>query len=923
MKLSALARALAGLALAQASFTTAVAANAADDLLLFDGKAVAGVVHASGSTMRLAGELLARDLTALTGRRPVVSTDLQVCRRLCVVVGTHDSSLVKAVAQDAGLDLAALSGQWERYERVLVKSRRDPQTSYLLLAGSDPRGAVWGVIDLTREMGVSAWEWWADVTPQRVDRLAVSGTRQRSSTPSVQYRGIFVNDEDWALQPWAAKTFEPEVGDIGPKTYGKIFELMWRLKANLLWPGMHASTAPFYTIRGNKEKAHDYAIVMGTSHAEPMSRNNTREWNDGQRGEFNYFVNKPGIVKYWAERADEIKAFENVYTLGLRGKRDSGMFGVKSKEQARDAMLEIFDIQRGLLSKAQAKPEHKIPQVLTLYKEVLDIYALGLKVPDDVTLVWPEDNYGYINQLSTPQEQARAGGSGVYYHVSYLGRPHDYIWLGTTHPALIREQMDRARYTNANRIWVLNVGDIKPAEYLSQYFLDLAFDYRQFAQTAHQHLVTWAAAQFGADKAEEVAAIMTSYYDLAFERRPEFMGGGQTEPTRPNTPSVYVRTGGAEARARLAQYAALTRRAEALGATLGPDRQDAYFQLVLYPVRGAASLNERILKLDLAHVYALAGRASVNQLAVEAKLAHERIVTDTATYNSLRGGKWKGIMNMTPRGLPVFDEPLWPQWTLPATPGCKVDASDFTFVKGQASTHTITVYGSGPGDWSLSGHKGFAADRTSGRLDAANGYESSIRVSYDGSADVSGGAIHCMGTLMGLFHRFAAATDGVATETDRILSIKATSRSSLLWDVIPGLGSRGSALRSRLDLPSVADARGIEPLVYSFSTAETTDASLRVVGLPVHPLTSATRLRVAVRVDDRPLEILDFETFGRSDEWKQNVLSNSAVRDLRLSQLKAGAHRVEVYALDPGFVLDRLDLRLDGAPDLYGAPLRR
>ncbi|MFG6443289.1 glycosyl hydrolase 115 family protein [Roseateles sp. LKC17W] len=188
-----------------------------------------------------------------------------------------------------------------------------------------------------------------------------------------------------------------------------------------------------YTIRANKEKAHDYAIVMGTSHAEPMSRNNTREWNDGQRGELNYFVNKPGIVKYWAERADEIKAFENVYTLGLRGKRDSGMFGVTSKEQARDAMLEIFDIQRGLLSKAQNKPAHKIPQVLTLYKEVLDIYALGLKVPDDVTLVWPEDNYGYINQLSTPQEQARAGGAGVYYHVSYLGRPHDYIWLGTTH----------------------------------------------------------------------------------------------------------------------------------------------------------------------------------------------------------------------------------------------------------------------------------------------------------------------------------------------------------------------------------------------------------------------------------------------------------------------------------------------------------
>lgn len=894
----------------------------ATDAQLFDGKNVAAVVHEAETPMRLAGELLARDLKSLTGQQPTTSSDLAGCRQLCIVVGRHDSALVKAVAQDAGFGLAALAGQWERYERVLVKSRRDPRVSYLLIAGSDLRGAVWGVVDLTRELGVSAWEWWADVTPRKVSRLAVSGNRTLSDSPSTQFRGIFVNDEDWALQPWAAKTFEPEVGDIGPKTYGKIFELMWRLKANVLWPGMHASTAPFYTIKGNKEKARDYAIVMGTSHAEPLARNNTREWDDSQRGEFNYFVNKPNIVSYWAERVDELKGFENVYTLGLRGKRDSGMFGVKSVEHARDAMLEIFDVQRDLLVKAQGKPAEQIPQILTLYKEVLDIYALGLKVPDDVTLVWPEDNYGYINQLSTPKEQARKGASGVYYHVSYLGRPHDYIWLGTTHPALIREQMDRARFTGANRIWVLNVGDIKPAEYLSQYFMDLAFDYKAFALTPRAHLVRWAATQFGADKAEEVAAIMTSYYDLAFERRPEFMGGGQTEPTRPNTPSVFVRSGGGEAKARLEKYAALLKRAEAVGSTISADLQDAYFQLVLYPVRGAASLNERVLKLNLANVYALAGRASVNLLSAEAKQAHERIVADTVAYNSLRGGKWNGMMNMAPRGLPVFDEPMWPQWSLPTKPGCKVDASDFVFVKGKPSTHTVTVYGTGPGDWALNGYRGGTASQTRGTLDAAHGYEAEIRISYDGQSSVDGASITCMGKLMGLFPRFTPAAQDMPPEVDRIISVAAASATSKVWEPVPGLGSRGVALRSNLNLPSVADVRGVEPLVYKFSTADTSDADLKVVALPVHPLTSDTRLRIAVRVDDRPLEVLDFETFGRSEEWKQNVLSNTAIRNVRLTQLKAGLHLVEVYSLDPGFVLDRLDVHLDGAPNLYAAPPR-
>jgi hypothetical protein len=803
----------------------------AQRLVLFDGRQVAGIVHDDAPSAKLVSELLARDLTHVTGKAPMVSADLARCTRLCIVIGQRDSALVRAIAQDTDTDLSALNGQWERYARIVVRSKRDPSRRYLLIAGSDARGAIWGTIDLTREIGVSAWEWWADVTPRRVDRLTVSGGRRLSDAPSVQYRGIFLNDEDWGLQPWAAKTFEPETGDIGPKTYSRIFELLWRLKANLIWPAMHDSTRPFYQIPGNAEMARAYDIVVGTSHAEPMMRNNVREWDDKARGNFNFFTNRDAMITYWRERAEEVKGFENVYSIGLRGKHDSAMEGATTPEAARAAMAEVMAVQRELLSAAQKRPANQIPQALTLYKEVLDIYGAGLKVLDDVTLVWPDDNYGYLSQLPNAGEQARSGGSGVYYHISYWGRPHDYLWLATTHPALIREQMERAWQSNARKLWVVNVGDIKPGEYLTQYFLDLAFDHRTFVPSAREHLEAWAAQQFGAGAAKEIAGILTDYYDLAFERRPEFMGFGQTEPTRPNRIGDYVRTGGGEAQARIERYRTLVQRAEAVAARLPADRQDAYFQLALYPVRGAANLNLRHLTLDLAALDARQGGAKVNAYADRARAAHAGIVADTAAYNSQNHGKWRGVMDMAPRRLPVFDEPVYPGFTGTPRP----------------------------------------------------------------------------------------PRPAVPIPADRIVSLAAADFApGKDWELVAGLGSRGAALRSRLDLDS-REAAAVAPIQLPFRTAGTSDAELRVVALPVHPL-SGHRLRLGVQIDDEAVQILDFETHGRSEEWKQGVLSNSAVRTFTLGQFPGGAHRIRLYALDPGVLLDRIDVRLDGAPDYYGAP---
>jgi hypothetical protein len=797
----------------------------ASAIALFDGRQVATIVHEDTPTAALAARLLGRDLQALTGMAPRIDTRLDACAAVCIVLGRHDAAPVTTVAASAGLTLNDLHGQWERYRRAVATV---DGKQVLLIAGSDARGATWGVVDLTRELGVSSWEWWADVAPRRQARLMVDDRPVLSNPPSVKYRGVFLNDEDWGLQPWAAKTYDAASKDIGPAAYARIYELLWRLKANTIWPAMHDSTRPFYQIAGNPQMARDYAIVVGTSHAEPMMRNNVREWRQ-EDGAFNFFTNRDRMLGYWQQRVDQVKDYENIYSLGLRGVHDSPMEGAGSPQQARAAVAEVMDLQRAMLTQATGQPIAQVPQALTVYKEVLDLYQAGLKVPDDVTIVWPDDNYGYLAQLSTPNERQRAGGAGIYYHLSYWGRPHDYLWLGTTAPGLVREQLDRAWQTGARTMWIVNVGDIKPLEYLTQYFLDLAFDHTQLAHTPAQHGRAWLAAQFGSEHADAIAAVQQEYYALAWERRPEFMGFGQTEPTTPNGVNAYLRTGGEEARWRLARFEAMRQQAERIGASLPADRQDAYFELVLYPVRASASLNTRILGLELAASLARQGQAGAQSQVDQARAAHALLVADTAQYNALAGGKWRHMMDLAPRRLPVFQEPVFPAYPAPA----KVLALPVNKVVVTSLAAT------------------------------------------------------------------AAATHPA-------------------WEIVPGLGSQGSSLRSVLTLPSGLSK--LAPLTWRVAQQPAGGVQVKVVAVPVQPLTPANGMRIGISIDGGPVEVLDFRTYGRSAEWKMNVLSNTAVRTVSRPQWGAGAHSIALHAMDPGFILDRIDIVPDGAPDYYGAP---
>ncbi|WP_229419104.1 glycosyl hydrolase 115 family protein [Pseudoduganella flava] len=887
---------------------------------MLSGAAVLAEEH---PTMRLAAGLLRRDLEAVGGQRPALVQELDQCGTVCIVVGRHDAPLLRRIARSEGLDLAALDGQWERYLRIGIASRTRPGTRLLVIAGSDARGAVYGAVDLSRELGVSAWEWWADVPPVRRAQLSVRGERIVSAAPTVRYRGVFLNDEDWGLQPWAART-DPS-GDIGPATYARIFELLWRLKANLIWPAMHDVTRPFYQVPGNAQVARDYAIVVGTSHAEPMMRNNVREWDARRDGPFNFFTNRTALVDYWRRRNDETRGNENVYTMGIRGVHDSAMEGARTLDEARAGLADVIAVQRELLAQAHGKPLAQIPQALTVYKEVLDIYNSGLRVPDDITLVWPDDNYGYLHQLGTPREAARPGGAGLYYHVSYWGRPHDYLWLATTAPGLVRDQLQRALATGTDRIWVLNVGDIKPAEYLAQYFLDAAFDGKVLDQPTTRHMTAWYAAQFGPEHAAAIADVMRDYYALAWERRPEFMGFSQTEPTTPTRQTDYLQSGGEEAEQRLARHEALVLRAQALAASLPARYQDAFFQLVPYPVRASANLNARILKLDLAAQYARMGRPSAGHYARQARGAQAAIDADTAQYNALAGGKWRGMMDAAPRRLPVFQPPVFPEYGLPSRGECglaypsplSASGGQLAFTRGVPATKTLTViqYGAQALRWTAAKvPAGLRLSHDAGLLEAVNGFEQRIAVTYDGGA--AGGFEITCGTQRLLVKVQVAPA---SSERERIVTLPATAASGTGWSPVE-MGSFGTALRADLDLPSRDSHAGAPVLAYAFMTRSDGAARLNIVAVPVHPLTSANRLRIAVALDGAAPVTLDFTTHGRSDEWKRNVLTNTAVRTLPLPALPPGAHTLRIHALDPGFVLDRIDVVFDGAPVYYGRP---
>ncbi len=580
--------------------------------------------------------VLSQDIERVTGVRPPVVTKAEegVPQVIIATVG-----MLPQVC--TGIDASELAGEWERYKIVTLGRR-------LVIVGSDPRGLAYGVLHVSERIGVSPWYWWADVPVSHREQLEYN-ENYTSATPSVKYRGIFINDEDWGLKTWSARNFEKDLQDIGPKTYDKVCELLLRLKANMLAPAMHSCTGAFYSHPESQRVADEWGIMITTSHCEPLLINNAAktEWDKDVDGEWNYLTNKDAIYRKFDDRLRQTAQYDNIYTTGMRGLHDEAMKGSSDPTVRARTLEKVFADQREILIRHKQKKIESIPQIFVPYKETLDIYDAGLNVPDDITLVWPDDNYGYMKRVSNANERQRSGGSGVYYHLSYLGTPHDNLWIATTAPMLMYEELKKAYDAGAQRYWLLNVGDIKPMEIEMQQFFDMAWNLTSFSyDNANRYQARWMATIFGKKHEKSLQQVLDTYYRLAWQRKPEFMGyemeWDSQENTRLHDTDFSFADGSAQQ--RLADYRRISDTVDHIEKKLPSELRPAFFEMLGYSVKSAYQMNRKFLMAQQNH------ETGSSTAASEAKEAFDSIQTLLVAYNTMLGGKWNQMMSQLPPG---------------------------------------------------------------------------------------------------------------------------------------------------------------------------------------------------------------------------------------------------------------------------------
>ncbi len=614
------------------TFTLADRGNAADICVATDDyegvKIAAQNLH---NDIRLAYD---GQITTSNGRRVIIGT-----------IG--HSALIDSLVRNQKIDVRDIKDGWERF---IIEGCGDN----LVIAGSDRRGTIYGIYELSRRIGVTPWTWWADVPVKQQKLLTIDAKRFVKASPSIRYRGIFINDEDWGLKPWASLNYEKELDDIGPKTYERVCELILRLGGNMLAPAMHTCTGAFYSHPESKVVADRLGVIITTSHCEPMLFNNASldEWDGKRDGAWDYRTNRNTILGKFANRVAEACTYDNIYTTAMRGVHDEGMHGARTPQERVAVLTEVIKDQRNLLELFTKKPANEVPQIFVPYKEALDVYLAGLQVPDDITLIWVDDNYGYMKRLSTPEEQKRSGRSGVYYHLSYLGAPHDYLWLNTTAPVLMYEELIKAYRTGADRYWLLNVGDIKPMELGMQTFFELADNVEAFDfEKINSHQATYLASIFGEKYRKDFQFMLGEYYRLAWSRKPEYMGWDRMWDRKDkellhDTEFSFQHYN--DAQRRLADYQRIATKAKSIMQQLPEVQRPAFYELMAFQIMAAEQMNRKFLMAQLNHEKHAAGlEAEANWAADRSQEAYDSIEALQHTYNTLLDGKWNEMMRIS------------------------------------------------------------------------------------------------------------------------------------------------------------------------------------------------------------------------------------------------------------------------------------
>ncbi len=812
-----------------------------------------------------------------------------------------------------------LKGKWETFS-VSVETVRGGKV--MVIAGSDKRGTAYGMLELSRLMGVSPWKWWADVVPERKTSVTVSDNYRNRQSPSVQFRGIFLNDEENFAQ-WSKQTFEkdtPGKSAVGPKTYEKVFRLLLRLRANCIWPAMHKCSTPFFTMPGNREMAQRYGIVMGTSHCEPMMRA-ALEWDEKKRGALNYVTNRDKILDYWESRVRDVADGDNIYTIGMRGVHDLPMQGASTTEGKIKIVEQAFSDQRELLRKYVNNDVTKVPQVFVPYKEVLGLYNNGLRVPDDVTLMWCNDNFGYLTRHSDSTEQKRSGGSGVYYHISYWGRPNGYLTLCTQSPALIYDQMRRAYDANARKIWIVNVGDLKPGEFDTEFFLNLAWNINSVSPTNIPDIMAqWYADIFGEKAGRETARLMGEYYRLAFERKPEHMGWNRVEESGYTKGIMPVRDceynpqeNGDEVLRRMRAYDTIEAEARRIQTTIAPQLRDAFSELVLTPVAMARGMNNKWLAAKKNHLFARHNLPAANDYGRLSAQYTREAQTVCAAYNKLQGGKWNKILalskwnreNDMPRKDTVKvstdnrNTVFWCEHdTVPMGMKRKLSAN---IVGGKTFIQLFTMDGSAPQVNILKLPKWLHASVEKGYSDC----EARLNLTAETAAEGKSGKVVLK--VNGI--RYVINVTACAEDFYPVCLIRTSDGKEVAH--VSGLGVS-------------ATAKPLEPgCEYTFSIATTRQgqALLRVGMLPTQPLAGGD-LRYSVSIDGQPWQTVSIRTDAveRDEAWKVNVMRNQSVTSTVWNIGHTGVHTIAIKALDDGIVLDQMQLDFNPNRQFYGLP---
>lgn len=575
--------------------------------------------------------LLQTDIAAVTGKTIPIRNRISNEFRTHIIIGTTELSRnIQEMGKKYPNTISSLKGKWEAYRIQTVKND-------LVIAGSDRRGVAFGVFELSKQIGVSPWYWWADVPIQQRTSLFINPKTVLADAPKVKYRGIFINDEAPALSGWSKEKF----GGFNHLFYEKVFELILRLKGNYLWPAMWGN-AFYHDDTLNIRSADEYGIVIGTSHHEPLMRAH-EEWKYyGNGAKWNYDSTEAGLQAFW--RNGMKRAWnEKIVTVGMRGDGDEPM----SRETATTLLERIVKDQREIIAEVTGKPASETPQLWALYKEVQDYYDKGMRVPDDVTLLLCDDNWGNLRKLPKFTDKKRKGGYGIYYHFDYVGGPRNYKWLNTNPLPRIWEQMHLAWEYGVRDIWIVNVGDIKPMELPISFFLDYAWNPDRIgANDIQPYTIQWAAAQFGGTHAKEIGHILAQYAKINGRRKPELLDA--------NTYSMYFN----EWPSVVNEYNDLLKKAERIQQQLPAQYHDAYFQLVLHPVKACANLNEMYYQTALNREAYLQKWASANLAADKVKELYVKDSLITLEYHRLNNGKWNHMMSQTHIGYTYWQQPI-------------------------------------------------------------------------------------------------------------------------------------------------------------------------------------------------------------------------------------------------------------------------